>query len=61
MSAVPVEAQIAAVEREIKMREYVYPRRVADHKMTQRKAEEELAAMRAVLETLRASKKDLFA
>lgn len=57
---IPIEAQIAAVEREIKMREYVYPRRVADHKMTQRKADEELTAMRAVLETLRRLKVDLF-
>jgi hypothetical protein len=34
------------------MRERVYPRRVADGKMTQALADDELAAMRAVLQTL---------
>jgi hypothetical protein len=46
-------AQIACVEREIGMREHVYPRRVADGKMSQAKADDELAAMRAVLATLK--------
>lgn len=50
--AVPIEHQVACVRREISMRERVYPRWVADHRMTQRKADEELAAMRAVLATL---------
>ena len=54
MSAVvPVSDQVACVAREIKMRERVYPRWVAAEKMTQAKADAELAAMRAVLETLR--------
>jgi hypothetical protein len=51
---VPLSAQIAAVEREISYREWVYPRWLAEHKMTQRRADQELAAMRAVLATLRA-------
>lgn len=45
--------QIACVEAEIKMRRYVYPRRVADKKMSQAKADKEIAAMEAVLATLR--------
>lgn len=44
--------QIACVKREIAMRAKVYPRWVANEKMTQAKADAELAAMRAVLSTL---------
>lgn len=51
---VSIERQIEAVQREIRFREYVYPRRVGDGKMTQAKADDELAAMRAVLATLEA-------
>lgn len=53
---VPLSAQIACVEREIGMRLRVYPHRVADGKMAQTKADSEIAAMRAVLETLRGVK-----
>lgn len=45
--------QIGCVEREIRMRAAVYPRQVARGKMNQDDADRELAAMRAVLETLR--------
>lgn len=51
---ISIEQQIAAVQREIRMRERVYPRRVSDRKMTQQLADRELAAMRAVLATLEA-------
>ena len=44
--------QIAAVEREIALRRRVYPRRVADRKMTQALADKQIAAMSAVLDTL---------
>jgi hypothetical protein len=44
--------QIASVQREIRMRSKVYPRWVADKKLTQSKADHEIAAMRAVLATL---------
>lgn len=44
--------QIQSVKREIAMRERVYPHWVADKRMTQRKADDELVAMRAVLKTL---------
>jgi hypothetical protein len=49
---VPIERQVACVERELRFRERVYARRVADRKMTQAKADDELEAMRAVLATL---------
>jgi len=49
---VPIEAQIACVERELRYRERVYARRVRDGKMTQDLADRELAAMSAVLNTL---------
>lgn len=50
---IPLTAQIACVEREIAMRERVYPRRVASGKLAQGKADQEIAAMRAVLATLK--------
>lgn len=51
--AVTIEEQIAEVERELKLREHVYPRWVAEKKMRQEKADKCMAAMRAVLDTLR--------
>jgi hypothetical protein len=50
---IPIEAQIACVERELGFRHRVYERRVKDGKMTQAKADSEIEAMTAVLETLR--------
>lgn len=50
---VPLEEQVKCVEREISMRERVYGRWVSEKRMTERKAELELAAMRAVLRTLK--------
>jgi hypothetical protein len=46
--------QIAAVKHEIAMRASVYPKWVAARRMTQAKADRELAAMCAVLATLEA-------
>jgi len=48
-----LDAQIKAVEREIGMRERVYPRQVKAGKMRQAEADFQIAIMRAVLETLR--------
>lgn len=45
--------QLECVIREIGMRERVYARRVRDGVMTKAKADDELAAMRAVADTLR--------
>lgn len=50
--AVTLDRQIACVRREIAMRHRVYPHWVESKKMTQVKADEEIAAMEAVLETL---------
>lgn len=47
-----LQEQIDCVRREIGMRERVYPRWVASGKMTQTKADHEIATMREVLETL---------
>lgn len=48
-----MEEQIACVVREIGLRERVYAKWVDARKMSQHRADTELAAMRAVLETLR--------
>ena len=50
--AIPYAEQLKCVRREIAMRERVYPRWVADRKMTQTKADAEIAAMQSVAETL---------
>ena len=50
--SVDLANQIRCVEREVRMRERVYPRWVASGKMTAPAADRELAAMRAVLSTL---------
>ncbi len=49
---VPIADQIACIEREIGYQLRVYPRRVADGKMSQQLADRELDRMRAVLDTL---------
>lgn len=49
--------QIASVAREIAIRERFYPYWVQNGKMTRAEADRELAAMRAVLETLKAAVK----
>lgn len=54
--AVSIDRQIAAVKREIKLRRMVYPERVARERMTQAKADEEIAVMQAVLATLENTK-----
>ena len=54
VTAAPVslEDQIKSVRREIGMRERVYPNWVSQRKMSPTKADDEIAAMRAVLATL---------
>lgn len=47
-----IAAQIAAVQRELEMRQRVYPGLIARGKMTRSTAEYEFSAMRAVLRTL---------
>lgn len=52
-AAVTIAQQLLCVEREIRMRERVYPRWVEKGNLTQEKAAHEIACMRAVEETLR--------
>ena len=47
-----VEEQIDAARRELRMRRRVYPRLVTDGRMTQKKADHEIAAMEAIVATL---------
>ncbi len=49
---ISLEEMISCVEREIGMRERVYPRWVEQKKMLQTTADQELARMRAVLDLL---------
>ena len=51
---IPLEAQIDCAVREIYFRERVYPRWVEEGRMSRKKADGELAAMKAILDTLRA-------
>jgi hypothetical protein len=50
---VSIDAQIRAAERELRLREHVYPRWVETGKMTASAARNEIAAMRAIVDTLR--------
>lgn len=59
LPTVPIEDQIACVEREIKMREHVYQTRIERGLMSVPLASRELKRMRAVLETLMKLKPDL--
>ena len=53
---VSLDEQLACVEREIKMRERVYPGLVENGKMSRPQADLEITKMRAVLTTLRSLK-----
>lgn len=50
---VPLREQVACVAREVALRKAAYPRWVASGRMKQAAADREIAAMEAVLETLR--------
>lgn len=49
---VDIEEQIKCVRRELNYRKYVYPKQVEKGKMDQLRADKEINAMAAVLETL---------
>lgn len=49
---ISIEKQIAAINREIRYREFLYPKWVASGKMTQQKADYQIAVMKAILKTL---------
>lgn len=50
---ITIQRQADAVRREIAFRQRVYPRFIDQGKLTPEKAAEEIAAMEAVLETLK--------
>lgn len=47
-----IEAQIACMKREIRLRERVYPQLVRAGQMSQAQADREIATMQAILRTL---------
>ncbi len=49
---IPIDEQVAAARRELAMRRNVYPKWVDSRRMTQDKADREIAAMEAIIETL---------
>jgi hypothetical protein len=51
-----IEEQIAEVERELALRRQVYPRRIAEKKMSEGAADLHMRRMEGVLATLRAVK-----
>lgn len=53
-----IARQIACVERELRLRRHVFPRRVLEGRLTQTKATEEIALMEAVRETLLAAQRE---
>lgn len=50
---VPLHEQIECATRELSMRRNVYPRRIAEGRMTQALADREIARMAAILATLK--------
>jgi len=50
---IPFAHQLDCAEREVKYRERCYPRWVAEGKMSKATADAQLAAMKAIVETLR--------
>lgn len=54
MSDITLNEQLECVKREVGMRAHLYPRWVVNGKMSQQKADRELALMRAVQATLEA-------
>ncbi|WP_290494460.1 hypothetical protein [Hyphomonas sp. UBA4494] len=53
---ISLDRQIECATREVAMRKKVYARRVADNRMPQAKADNEIATMEAIVETLRGLK-----
>lgn len=57
-TSVGIEQQIACAKRELAMRKNVYPRLVGGKRMTQFKADDEIAAMAAIVKTLESLPKE---
>jgi hypothetical protein len=54
--SVPIQAQVRCAERELAKRQAVYPKLIQERKLPQVKADEEIAAMTAIVETLKRSR-----
>ncbi len=52
-TVITIETQIKAVAREIAMRRNLYPKWIASGRLTQDKADAQIAEMEAVIETLK--------
>ncbi len=69
MTAISLQTQLQCAQRELRFRHSVYPRRVAQRKMSFAQSQDELAAMAAIVCTLSnlcttvepASQQDMFA
>lgn len=48
-----VEDMISEIERELKQREFVYPRLIATGRLTKTRADRQIEVMRAIIEKLR--------
>ena len=57
MKKVSIDDQIKCAERELDMRQRVYPNLVRNGKITEATAEKEVTAMFAIIDTLRWAKK----
>jgi len=56
---IPIEEQVRCAEREVEKRKRFYPKWVAEGRMPQLKADREIAAMEAIVQTLRNAKQPL--
>ncbi|HEY2244026.1 MAG TPA: hypothetical protein VGH47_07375 [Xanthobacteraceae bacterium] len=64
MPTITVHDKLKCARRELKYRQFVYPRRVAENKMAQSEADKELAVMSAIVDDYDKSadeQEDLFA
>jgi hypothetical protein len=59
VSHIPIEEQVRCAEREVEKRKRFYPKWVAEGRMPQLKADREIAAMEAIVETLKNVKQPL--
>ena len=54
MTTITITAQLAAAKRELAMRRRVYPRWIAQQRMSEATAHHEIACMQAIVDTLEA-------
>jgi len=59
VTQIPLEEQVRCAERELEKRKNFYPKWVSEGRMNQLKADREIAAMTAIVETLKNVKQPL--